>query len=88
MNKKEIISKVQSLNLPRGSYVVFGSCPLAVLGIREANDIDLMVSKELFEDLKKRGWQDRHKDSNDVPLVLDVFEAHTNWDFSSYSPTL
>ncbi|MDP3645829.1 MAG: hypothetical protein Q8R25_01965 [bacterium] len=61
---------------------------MAIVGIREANDIDLMVSKELFEDLKKNGWQERHKSVNDVPIVHDVFEAHTNWNFSSYRPTL
>lgn len=88
MTKEEIITKVQELNLPRGSYVVFGSCPLAVAGIREANDIDLLVSKEIFAKLKEDGWQELRKDSNDIPLVRDAFEAHNNWDFSSYSPTL
>ncbi len=88
MKKQEIIAKVKTLDLPKDSYVVFGSCPLSAVGIREANDIDLLVSKEVFAKLKNIGWQELHKSSNDIPLTQDVFEAHDNWDFSSYSPTL
>lgn len=88
MNKEEIIAKVKTLNLPKNSYVVFGSCPLAAAGLREANDIDLFVSKEVLVKLKESGWQELYKSENDKPLVFDVFEAHDNWNFSSYSPTL
>lgn len=88
MQKEEIIAKVKKLNLPKNSYVIFGSCPMAVAGLREARDIDLLVSKEIFAKLKKDGWQEMLKDSNDKPLVSDVFEAHDNWNFSSYNPTL
>ena len=88
MTKEEIISKVKKLNLPKGSYIVFGSCPLAIVGIREANDIDLLVSQKLYEKLRDLGWQQIRKGQNDTPLVYDVFEAHDNWNFSLYSPTL
>lgn len=88
MNKEEIIAKVKALNLPSGAYVVFGSCPIAIVGLREANDIDLYVSKELFAKLKDDGWKELRKGPGDMPLVHDVFEAHENWDFSSYHPTL
>ncbi|KKR31752.1 MAG: hypothetical protein UT65_C0018G0006 [Parcubacteria group bacterium GW2011_GWF2_39_8b] len=88
MTKEDIINKVKILDLPKGSYIVFGSCPLAVLGIREANDIDLLVSQEIYEKLKKDGWEEIDKGPNDKPLVQDVFEAHNNWNFSSYKPTL
>lgn len=88
MTGKDIISKVKTLNLPKDSYIVFGSCPLAVAGIREANDIDLFVSQEIYEKLRNAGWKKTYKGPNDRPLAHDVFEAHENWDFSSYSPTL
>lgn len=88
MTKEEIISKVKTLQLTKGSYVVFGSCPLAVAGIRESNDIDMLVSPEVYESLKSGGWQQRDKGPKDKPLVHDVFEAHDNWNFSSYNPTL
>lgn len=88
MKKEEIIAKVKTLNLPKNSYVVFGSCPLALAEIREAKDIDLLVSREVFAKLKKDGWQFLEKSPNDKPLVHDIFEAHDNWNFSSYYPTL
>ena len=88
MTKQQIIDKVKALNLPKGSFIVFGSCPLAVAGIREANDIDLLVSEKLFSQLQKSGWQELDKGNNDKPLVHDDFEAHVNWNFSSYKPTL
>lgn len=88
MQKDEIITKVKALNLPKNSYVVFGSSPLAVAGLRPANDIDLFVSKEVFLKLKEAGWRELQKSPNDRPLVRDDFEAHDNWNFSSYSPTL
>lgn len=68
--------------------MVFGSCPLAAAGIREAQDVDLLVSEETFEQLRNAGWQELQKSSSDKPLTRDVFEAHSNWDFSTYSPTL
>lgn len=88
MTKEEIILKVKTLHLPEGTYVVFGSCPLALAGIREANDIDLLVSEEMFAKLEENGWKEYYKGPKDIPLVHDVFEAHDNWNFSSYSPTL
>lgn len=88
MKKEEIIEKVKTLNLPKNSYIVFGSCPLALAGLREANDIDLLVSKELFKKLREDGWQELVKDENDKPLIHGVFEAHDHWNFSPSRPTL
>lgn len=84
----EIIKKVKSLGLLEGSYVVFGSCPMAAAGIRESNDIDMLVTKQVFDDLAKTGWPRSHKDKFDNPLTKDVFEIHYTWNFSKYSPTL
>ncbi|MDP3741369.1 MAG: hypothetical protein Q8R08_03540 [bacterium] len=61
---------------------------MIIAGLREANDIDLLVSPEVYEKLRRAGWQELHKGPHDHPLVHDVFEAHDNWDFSSYSPML
>lgn len=89
MTKKDIITKVKALKLPKDSYIVFGSCPLAILGIREVNDIDLLVSPGIYKKLKTDGWQKVYKGPNDTPLTSGIFEAHDNWNFSSqYNPTL
>lgn len=88
MTGQEIIDRVKTLNLPEGTYVVFGSCPLALAGIREAKDIDLLVSKEIFEQLKTSGWKTIDKGPEDKPITSDVFEAHHNWEFEGYKSTL
>lgn len=87
MKREEIISKVKSLALPEGSFVVFGAGPLAAAGIREANDIDMYVTPEVIEQKKALGWQLLDKGGRDIPLVHDCFELHTNWDFGhGYDP--
>ena len=88
MNKQQIIDKAKSLSLPSGSYVVFGSCPLALAGLREAGDIDMLVNDETFAQLREAGWQEVDKGKDDNPLTHDVFEAHNSWKFSTYDPTL
>lgn len=52
----ELCEHARSLNLPLGSYAVFGSDPLAARHIRECGDIDIIVTEDLFEELKN----DRH----------------------------
>lgn len=53
----KIIEEIKSLNLPRGEYIVVGSGIMSVYGIREHKDIDLLVSKRLYEQLKSLGWE-------------------------------
>jgi hypothetical protein len=88
LSKVEVIKKVKSLNFPENSYIVYGSAPFAVFGIREVNDIDLLVSKELYAKLKKSGWEKVYKGPKDEPVTYDIFEAHDTWEFSPYAPTL
>lgn len=88
MNKTDIVNAVKEQNFDNGSYVVFGSCPMAAAGIRESSDIDMLVSEQLFTKLQKRGWKVANKGHKDNPLVLDDFEAHKSWELSSYNPSL
>lgn len=79
---------MKALGWPAGSYVVFGSGPMAAAGIREASDIDFLVSPDLYKKLRDAGWKELVKSPTDKPLVKDVYEAHPNWDFTNYKPTL
>ncbi len=89
MTRNDIITKVKALKLPKNSYVVFGSCPMAAAGIRESSDIDMLVSEEVFSRLEKAGWQKVDKGPQDKPLVHDDFDIHRDWSFSPpYNPTL
>ena len=52
-----IFDQVKSLNLPLGKYVVVGGGVLAAHGIRDFKDIDILITEELFDELKKNGKQ-------------------------------
>jgi hypothetical protein len=57
----DIISDVKKLQLPVGKYSVVGGSALAARGIREAGDIDLIVTEDLYEKLKADGWEEKEK---------------------------
>ena len=87
MTKKDVLAKIKTLHLPKGSYIVYGAAPFAIYGIRDVRDIDMLVSSELYEILEKKGWEKVQKGPKDEPLTYDIFEAHNTWEFSPYAPT-
>lgn len=82
----DIVAKVKELNLPHGQYVVFGSGPLAVHGIRETNDIDLLVTTELYNQLKEEGWEEREWELGGTYLSKDICEVDDSWIYGDYDP--
>jgi hypothetical protein len=89
MTGPQVVAMVKELSFPKGSYVVFGAAPMAVADLREANDIDFLVTPQLLEALKKqKGWHQVHKGPKDEPYENGIYEVHANWDFSTYAPTL
>jgi len=71
-----------------GSYIVFGSRPMALAEIRQSSDIDMLVTPDLYDILSRTGWKKIIQSPGNEPLTYGDFEAHQNWDFSSYNPTL
>ncbi|MEI6553674.1 MAG: hypothetical protein WCO09_03835 [bacterium] len=58
----DYIQRVKALNLPTGEFYVCGSAIMDVLGIRKAEDIDILVSPRLYEKLEKEdGWKKHPK---------------------------
>jgi hypothetical protein len=54
MQFEKLLNELKKLNLPPDEFAITSSGCLAVRGIREANDLDLVVSDKLFDDLSKR----------------------------------
>jgi len=48
---RSFLKELDDLNLPLGEYVITSSGVLAVRGIREAADLDILVSDRLWQDL-------------------------------------
>jgi hypothetical protein len=82
----DIIKKVKELNLPLGSYVVFGSGPLHVHGIRETSDIDILTTPEIYNKLKNEGWQEADRPNSQKVLLKDEFDVGTTWHYGDYNP--
>ena len=51
----DIFKKLQELNFPLGEYVVPGGA-MAAHGIRDAHDLDVLVTPRLYNKLVDEGW--------------------------------
>lgn len=81
-----IIQKVKDLELPIGEYVVFGSGPLAIHGIRPTRDVDILVTTKLYNQLKELGWEEKNWDSGGLYLSKDIYEIDDSWNYGVYNP--
>ncbi|MBU3934754.1 hypothetical protein KKC00_02225 [Patescibacteria group bacterium] len=80
MKKEEINSIVKGLNLPTGKYALFGSVPMAMRGIRECHDIDIILSDDLWQQyFNDETWRKEKKPSGKVCLVKDKIELMNYW---------
>src|SRR3989344_8264129 len=52
----DIFKKLKELNFPSGEYVVVGGA-MAAHGIREAHDLDILVTPSLYQKLLDQGWE-------------------------------
>ena len=75
MNFKE---KIAELNLQAGSYIVVGSGILGALGIRESNDIDLVVTNEMYDFIGTLGWE-KGSWGDDIVYQQGVFDIGNDW---------
>ena len=87
----DIVAEIKKLNLPPGKYVVVGSGPMAVRGLREAHDIDIVVMPDIFEQYKAAGWEvvpwtyEDHK--GQMYLRKGVFELYLDVNCGDFWPT-
>ncbi len=84
----DIVKEVKKLGLPKGSYIVFGSGALAMRGIRETKDIDLVVTKKVYNNLKKEGWKEEEPLEGRPVVTSGNYEAAPAWNFGDYNPSL
>ena len=73
MDKSYFIQRLNSLELPVGEYYILSSGSMLLYGLREiAGDLDLCVSNELFEQLKKK-YNLKECDKNEVTIIFLSF---------------
>ena len=72
----QYLDKLNKLNLPNSQYAIFGSGPMAIRGIRESNDFDIIVKKELWDRLIKQ-----YSAKIDKPDCIEIgnIEIYKTW---------
>lgn len=48
------LDELEKLGLPKEKFVIYGSGPLAIRGLKDNDDIDIIVKKELWDTLVKK----------------------------------
>lgn len=81
---KAALEQLQAMNLPEGKYVVIGSAIMEICGLREAADLDVLVTDEVFaqhQDKYPEVKPGRLQISEDFelcrldPMIYDGFEG-------------
>lgn len=71
---KKLLQRLKKLNLPKNKFAVFGSGPLGIRGLREVNDLDLIVTRDLWKKLKHQ-YQTVFKDGYEKIYLSEKVEA-------------
>ena len=90
VDRGAVLAELNALDLPAAEYVVVGGAVLAVWDLRDTEDIDLVVTQRLFDQLAARGWQRKLRPDGNPSLkarhtkaYLDVsceaFARSTSW---------
>jgi hypothetical protein len=53
----DVFTRIAQLHFPKGEYIVVGSALMEIKGIRETQDLDVVVSSQLFAKCKSEGWE-------------------------------
>ncbi len=83
MNIDYLIDTLKKQNFPKGQYAVFGSAVMAVRGIREAPNIDVIVTDKLWIDLLDK----RHKPDEEGFIRIAQIKI-SNWWFAPTRKTI
>jgi hypothetical protein len=83
MQFSEYLLALKELILPNqlGSYMVFGSGPLGIRGLKKSNDLDVVVSAEVWENLLALGHQPVNAASGSpkIELCAGALEIFRDW---------
>ena len=77
---KNLFKKVKELNLPLGGFALFGSSPICVRGLRDCRDVDIIVTKDLWDECRlNKEWETKEKPGIGQYLEKDEIELWKNW---------
>lgn len=71
------LDELELLKLPAGKFAIFGSGPMAIRGIRESADLDIIVKQDLWEELLGKYATCLHE--NPTCLRIGNIEIFKDW---------
>jgi len=74
-----IVSRIRKLNLPTDQFIVIGSGLLDAYGLRQADDIDLVVSDSLYQTLRETGLYNEQRRHDEDYLFAHKQEIWRTW---------
>ena len=74
----EKLKPLKELNLPSHHYLIWGSGPLAIRGLRMARDIDLIVTKSLWNELTKKYVPEGPKENKIKIRYIEIWKDLLN----------
>ncbi len=81
-NNMKYIDEVLELDLPLGKYVIIGSGPIAVRGLRENNDVDILADEDLWD-----SFAEEYGSSDGNVVEIGHISLYKNLlSFAEYSP--
>lgn len=73
------LDELKELNLPEKQYAIFGSGPMAVRGIRDVNDIDIVVKEDLWNNLRVQFPKSIYKTDSIKIGNIEIFKNWSPW---------
>lgn len=82
-NFKKQLAELKKLDLPKDKFAIFGSGPLAINGIRDSDDIDIIVKSDLWDELAKKYPKELEKEYPHLEkgklIKIGDIEIYKNW---------
>lgn len=74
MDIQDLLSELKKLNLPDEQFAVFGSGPMAIRGLKEAKDLDIIVKNDFYNKLKEK-----YKEVKPGQININNIEIFAAW---------
>jgi hypothetical protein len=78
MKFDKLLDELKKLKLPADKFAIFGSGPLSIRGLRESNDLDIIVKKDIWDKLDRK-FMIRSSSGGIVLGNIDVCENWLPW---------
>ncbi|KKT44147.1 MAG: hypothetical protein UW34_C0017G0003 [Parcubacteria group bacterium GW2011_GWA2_44_15] len=79
MENDELFTKVRDLKLSSSKYILFGSAPMGIRGPKVCHDIDIVVTEDLWNGYKNKGWKIKMMPHGSQYLSKEDIELWADW---------